>query len=107
MPTYEYECTGCGKHFDEAQPITAKPLVKCRDCGGRLVRLIGAGGGIIFKGSGFYATDYRSDDYKKKASSEKTSSGDSKSDSSKETARPGEKKGTREHKDKDKDKDSG
>jgi len=59
MPTYEYECKKCGKRFERYQPITAKPLKKCPDCGGRVRRIISAGGGIIFKGSGFYETDYK------------------------------------------------
>jgi len=61
MPTYEYECTACGGTFEKFQPITAKRIRKCPRCGKRRVRrLIGAGAGIIFKGSGFYQTDYRS-----------------------------------------------
>lgn len=59
MPTYEYECKDCGKITEAFQSITDSPLKKCVKCGGRLKRLIGAGSGIIFKGSGFYATDYR------------------------------------------------
>ncbi len=59
MPTYEYRCLKCGKSFEEFQPITAKPLKKCRFCSGRVERLIGTGGGFILKGSGFYSNDYR------------------------------------------------
>jgi putative FmdB family regulatory protein len=59
MPTYEYECTHCGYNFEAFQKITAKPLDKCPQCNHKLKRLIGSGSGIIFKGSGFYATDYR------------------------------------------------
>lgn len=59
MPTYEYECTNCGHSFEAFQNITEKPLVKCPKCGKKIKRLIGTGSGIIFKGSGFYATDYR------------------------------------------------
>jgi putative FmdB family regulatory protein len=71
MPTYAYACAGCGHQFDAFQRITAKPLRKCPACGRTaLKRLIGTGAGIIFKGSGFYCTDYRSDGYKKAASSE-------------------------------------
>lgn len=66
MPTYEYECGRCGK-FDVYQPITAKPLEKCPTCKRKVRRLIGTGAGIIFKGSGFYQTDYRSEGYKKSA----------------------------------------
>ncbi|NLH17102.1 MAG: zinc ribbon domain-containing protein [Phycisphaerae bacterium] len=64
MPTYEYACQQCGHRFEEFQSITAKPIKKCPECGKTsLQRLLGTGAGIIFKGSGFYATDYRSDNY--------------------------------------------
>jgi len=59
MPTYEYECDKCTKRFDLFQLMTAKPLAQCPKCGGKATRLLGTGGGIIFKGSGFYHTDYR------------------------------------------------
>ena len=79
MPTYEYECQKCRKHTDVRQEITAKPLRKCATCGGRLKRIIGGGGGggLLFKGSGFYITDYRSANYKagEKAEKSKGSSG--------------------------------
>ena len=66
MPTYEYVCGACEHAFEEFQSITAKPLRKCPDCAKlKLRRLIGTGAGFIFKGSGFYETDYRSDGYKK------------------------------------------
>ena len=72
MPTYEYLCGQCGKKFEQFQSITAKPVRKCPACGRRSVRrLIGAGAGVIFKGSGFYQTDYRSDSYRKSAEKEK------------------------------------
>lgn len=72
MPTYEYKCEGCGHQFEQFQSITARPLRKCPTCKkDRLVRLIGSGAGIIFKGSGFYQTDYRSESYKKGQTSEK------------------------------------
>lgn len=71
MPTYEYECGKCGHKFEEFQSITAEPLKKCPKCNGKIRRLIGAGAGLIFKGSGFYATDYRGESYKKKAREEK------------------------------------
>jgi len=60
MPTYGYECQECGHKFDYFQRMSDRPLTKCPECGGALRRLIGAGSGIIFKGSGFHATDYRS-----------------------------------------------
>lgn len=60
MPTYEYECKACGHRFEESQPMTAAPLKKCPKCKkNKVSRLISSGSGIIFKGSGFYATDYR------------------------------------------------
>lgn len=59
MPTYEYECTHCSHRFEIFQKITDQALNKCPKCNHKLRRLIGAGAGIIFKGSGFYATDYR------------------------------------------------
>ena len=72
MPTYEYICDNCQHQFEQFQSIKAKPIRKCPECGKLSVqRLIGAGAGIIFKGSGFYQTDYRSEGYKKAAESEK------------------------------------
>ena len=59
MPTYDYECTSCSNRFEKFQSITARPLRKCPKCGASVRRLIGAGGGVIFKGSGFYETDYK------------------------------------------------
>lgn len=74
MPTYEYECGACGHRFDEFQSITAKSLRKCPACGRlKLQRLIGTGGAIIFKGGGFYETDYRSDGYRKAEEAERKS----------------------------------
>jgi putative FmdB family regulatory protein len=75
MPTYQYHCDGCGQDFERFQSITARLVRKCPNCGKRSVRrLIGAGAGIIFKGSGFYQTDYRSDSYTKAAEKEKRAS---------------------------------
>jgi len=72
MPTYEYKCEECGYEFEQFQSITSQPLRKCPKCGKReLKRLIGAGSGIIFKGSGFYQTDYRSESYKEAEKKEK------------------------------------
>lgn len=75
MPTYEYKCNKCGKLFEKYQSITAEPLTKCinDDCDGAVTRLFSAGAGFLFKGSGFYSTDYRSDSYKKAASSNDSS----------------------------------
>ena len=78
MPTYEYLCNKCGKTHDVFQSITARPISRCPDkkCGGRVKRLLGSGAGFIFRGSGFYITDYRSKGYqeaKKKEESSKSS----------------------------------
>ncbi len=70
MPTYDYECKKCGFRFEKFQPITAPPEEKCLECGGELRRLIGAGAAVIFKGSGFYATDYRKAEYKEQMKKE-------------------------------------
>ena len=73
MPTYEYECTKCKHIFEEFQKITDKPLQRCPKCRGRLRRLISGGVGLIFKGSGFYITDYKKSNLpeaKKKKSTE-------------------------------------
>jgi len=94
VPTYDYECQKCEHTFEVFQPITEEPLKTCPKCRGRVKRLIGAGAGVIFKGSGFYATDYRSKEYKESAKKEKTSSETStaKGETSKdkgETSKPG------------------
>lgn len=75
MPTYDYQCASCGHEFEEFQSMTAKPLRKCPECGkNTLERLIGIGAGVIFKGGGFYETDYRSESYKKGQDAEKKAS---------------------------------
>ena len=76
MPTYEYECRKCGHAFERFQSMTEEPVKRCPVCRGKVQRLVGSGAGILFKGSGFHETDYRSDSYKKGAQSEKKSSGD-------------------------------
>ena len=84
MPTYEYICKDCHGEFEEFQSMNDKPLETCTICGGNNVeRKIGAGAGFIFKGSGFYITDYRSDSYKKAAAKE--SKGASPTSTSKKT----------------------
>ena len=71
MPTYDYQCDACGHRFDLFQSMLDKPIKKCPKCHRLKVRrLLGTGGGVIFKGSGFYQTDYRSDSYKKAASAD-------------------------------------
>jgi len=71
MPTYEYKCDACGYQFERFQSITADPIKRCPECGkAKVKRLIGTGAGLIFKGSGFYITDYRDKSYADKAKSE-------------------------------------
>jgi putative FmdB family regulatory protein len=83
MPTYDYLCDGCGHQFELFQSIKDDPEKKCPECAKpKLRRLIGAGAAIVFKGSGFYQTDYRSDSYKKAAKAD-ASAGESKSSDSK------------------------
>ncbi|MBN2443537.1 MAG: zinc ribbon domain-containing protein, partial [Spirochaetales bacterium] len=77
MPTYEYECTSCHFRFEKLQSITADPISICPECEGPVRRLISAGAGIIFKGSGFYTTDYKSS-----STSSGTNGAKSKTDSS-------------------------
>ncbi|MBT4101484.1 MAG: zinc ribbon domain-containing protein [Gemmatimonadetes bacterium] len=91
MPNYDYECPKCGHEFETYQPITDDPLTKCpqKGCRGKVQRLIGGGGGLLFKGSGFYITDYRSDNYKKAAKADSgasSSGGDSKSSGDKSSS---------------------
>ena len=75
MPTYEYHCDACEHNFDEFQSITEEPLKKCPECGkSKLRRVFGTGAAILFKGSGFYQTDYRSESYKSGAKAESESS---------------------------------
>lgn len=85
MPTYEYECQSCRHAFEEFQSITAPSLKNCPKCNGPLRKLIGGGGAIIFRGSGFYATDYRSKEYKKKVKEESGSDKGKKKEPKKET----------------------
>jgi putative FmdB family regulatory protein len=91
MPTYEYECRSCKHRFEEFQSITDEPIKKCPKCGKAVRRLFGGGMGIIFKGSGFYTTDYKrssavtggngSSKFKESKSETKPTSTDSKSSS--------------------------
>ena len=81
MPTYTYQCQSCEKTQDFFHAISAKPRIKCEACGGQCKRLIGSGAGIIFKGSGFYETDY-----KKKTGKPASTSEGSKKESSSETS---------------------
>lgn len=90
MPTYDYECQSCGHTFEVFQGINDPVLQKCPECQKKkLQRLFGTGAAIVFKGSGFYQTDYRSDSYKKGAKADSKPSGEggaaSKSTESKKT----------------------
>ena len=97
MPTYEYSCEKCGKNFDAFQSMRDEPYRECpkelcrlpRWGHGKVKRLFGTGAGLIFKGSGFYITDYRSDSYKEAAKKETpaTPSGGEKSTAPKESAK--------------------
>ena len=81
MPTYEYKCDACGYAFERFQSITADPIKRCPECGkAKVKRLIGTGAGLIFKGSGFYITDYRDKSYTDKAKAESGTSTETKSD---------------------------
>jgi putative FmdB family regulatory protein len=82
MPTYEYKCDACGHAFEKFQSIKAAPIRKCPNCGKRKVKkLISKGAGLIFKGSGFYITDYRSEGYKDQAKADSAGGGETKSES--------------------------
>ncbi len=96
MPTYDYQCQDCGYTFEVFQSMTAPKLRKCPRCRGKLKRLLGTGAGIIFKGSGFYETDYRSRNYregeKKEKKEEKTAASPTSSPEKKKQEKPHEKK---------------
>ena len=91
MPTYDYECNACGHQFELFQGINDPIKRKCPECGRlKLQRLFGIGAAVVFKGSGFYETDYRSADYKKAAAADKKSqeSTSEKSSDSKSSTKP-------------------
>jgi putative FmdB family regulatory protein len=91
MPTYEYKCDACGHTFEKFQSITAAPIKKCPQCGkSKVRRLIGTGAGLLFKGSGFYITDYRPDSYNNaaKADAPASSNGEAKSDAKPAESKP-------------------
>ncbi|MDX1944454.1 MAG: FmdB family zinc ribbon protein [Pirellulaceae bacterium] len=98
MPTYDYHCDACEHDFEVFEPITAEPQKKCPKCKkSKLRRLFGAGAGVVFKGSGFYQTDYRSESYTKAAAADKpaaessSSSSESKSETKSEAKPAAEK----------------
>ena len=74
MPTYDYRCLSCGNNFEVFQYMTEKHLSNCPECGGKVKRLIGAGAGPIFKGSGFYQTDYKNSSNNSNQKSDKKTS---------------------------------
>jgi putative FmdB family regulatory protein len=84
MPTYEYQCTKCGIRFELFQPMADKPRRRCPECRGKVLRLISGGAGVLFKGSGFHATDYRSHGYTEAAKKDKPA--EAKPDSSPDTS---------------------
>jgi putative FmdB family regulatory protein len=96
MPTYEYACEKCGHEFEKFQPISDEPLKVCpkESCGqkkwgrGKVKRKIGAGAGLLFKGSGFYITDYRSENYKQGAKKDAPAPAATGGDSGTSTATP-------------------
>src|SRR5215510_13981214 len=114
MPTYEYLCEKCGEQFEKFQPISAKPLNVCPEDAcrqkrwgkGKVKRAISGGAGLLFKGSGFYITDYRSEKYKEAAkkdsaptsssSDSKTSSAETKTASTKAESKPAKKASTKD-----------
>ena len=75
MPTYEYRCRSCARRFEAIQSITASSLKRCPHCGKKVDRLISAGAGFLFKGSGFYTTDHRSKTYQEAAKKDQEGSG--------------------------------
>jgi putative FmdB family regulatory protein len=89
MPTYEYRCPECGNEFEKFQRMSDEPVAECPACGAKSERKISAGAGLLFKGSGFYITDYRGEGYKKAAESDK---GGSSSSEAKAESRPSEAK---------------
>ena len=96
MPTYEYKCLECDHRFEAFQSMKDDPLESCPECEGSVKKLISSGAGLIFKGSGFYITDYRGDGYKEAAKKDKEASGEgkSKSDGGESKGSSGESKGS-------------
>ena len=91
MPTYEYKCSACGHAFERFQSMSAEPIKRCPQCGkAKVKRLIGTGAGLIFKGSGFYITDYRDAGYKEKAKAEAGDGAAAKSDAKPDAKSGGE-----------------
>ena len=89
MPTYEYRCPECGADFEKFQRMSDEPGAECPQCGAAAQRRLSGGAGLLFKGSGFYITDYRSDSYKKAADSDSGSSKDASKPSDTKPAKSG------------------
>ena len=94
MPTYEYECQKCHHRFELFQSITDRPVKVCPKCRGRVKRLLGTGAGLIFKGSGFYVTDYRKPGYRESAKKEAGAASDNKGSAAAATPKPSAAKGS-------------
>ena len=104
MPTYEYRCTKCGHRFEMLQTMTEAPRKRCPQCRCKVERLIGAGAGLIFKGSGFYITDYlKKDGGKEESKKPAKSNGKSESSSEKKGEKKSEKKSNTSTKSKEKE----
>jgi putative FmdB family regulatory protein len=104
MPTYEYQCPDCRHRFEKFQAISDKPVKTCPKCKKRKVkRLISSGAGILLKGSGFYATDYRSESYKKDAKKDAQAAKEGSGSGTAETKKPAEKKPAADKKEKSAD----
>ncbi len=91
MPTYEYRCLECRHEFEKFQRMSDEPVAECPECGARAERRLSGGAGLLFKGSGFYITDYRSDSYKQAAKSDDPGSGGGSSESKSSESKPGSK----------------
>jgi putative FmdB family regulatory protein len=92
MPTYEYECQKCGHHFELVQSMKDAPKRTCPKCRGRVKRLLGTGAGLIFKGSGFYSTDYRKPSYAEAAKKDSAPAPSTAAAPKTDAAKPGDKK---------------
>jgi len=94
MPTYEYKCPKCGSEFEAFQKITSKPGAKCPRCGAKATRQMSAGAGLVFKGSGFYLTDYGRSGQKARNDGESSSGGEKAAEAKPAADKPAAKAGT-------------